>query len=216
MKNILCYGDSNAWGFIPAKATRYDKNIRWPAVAAKELGPEYTIIEDSISGRTSIYEDPCVHNRCGADNLGYSLLAHAPLDMVIVAIGGNDLKFTDSDGSTRGVAKIVDMIKNADVLFDAYAPIFPNDCKILLLGPVVFDPDIAVKRPGHELAEKAEESTKLSAKYKKVAEEKGIYFFDESKLGFPSPADCIHMEPDSHLRLGHAIAEKIKEIFDEK
>lgn len=213
MKTILVYGDSNCWGFVPAKATRYPKETRWPGVMAKELGDEYAVIEDCISGRTSVYEDPCVRCRNGADNLGYSLLAHAPIDLVILGVGGNDLKFTDSDGSMRGVARIVDMVKNADILFDAYAPVFPEGCRILLLGPPVFDPDISVKRPGHALAEKAYESTLLSGKYARVAEEKGIWFFDESALAKASPADCIHMEPEEHLRLGLAIAEKVKEIF---
>ena len=30
--------------------------------------------------------------RCGKDNLGYSMLAHAPLDLVVLALGGNDLR----------------------------------------------------------------------------------------------------------------------------
>lgn len=216
MKNILCFGDSNSWGFIPALATRYDRDTRWPGVCASILGDEYHIIEDCISGRTSVYEDPCVSKRCGADNLGYSLLAHAPIDLVIIAVGGNDLKFTNSDGAMRGVARLVDLVRNADAVYDAYAPVFPKGCKILLLGPIVFDPDISWKRPGHALADKAHESTLLAEKFKRVAEEKGIYFFDESLYGKPSPADCIHMEPEYHKILGEKIAEKIREIFAEE
>ena len=98
MKRVLVFGDSNSWGHVPAKCTRYPEDSRWPAVAAALLGPEYQIIEDSISGRTTVYEDPVVPFRCGKDNLGYSMLAHAPLDLVVLALGGNDLKFTDADG----------------------------------------------------------------------------------------------------------------------
>lgn len=213
MKTVLCYGDSNAWGFIPAKATRYEYEQRWPGIVAGILGGEYRIIEDSISGRTSVYDDPCVNCRSGKDGLGYALLANAPIDLVILAVGGNDLKFTDSDGSMRGVARLVDLIRNADSVYDSYAPIFPNGCRILLLGPTVFSPEISVKRPGHALANSVEESKLLAEKFKRVAEEKNIYFLDESKYAYPSDRDCIHLLPEDHERLGKVIAEEIKRIF---
>ena len=213
MKTILCFGDSNSWGFIPAKATRYDQATRWTGVAAQALGDGYRIIEDCISGRTTVYEDPCASYRCGAACLGYSLLAHAPIDLVILALGGNDLKFTDSDGSVRGMGRMIDLLERADAVFGSYSPIFPNGLKILLLGPPRFSEDISVKRPGHALANSAAESAVLAGKYKKLAEERDIYFFDESEYVEPSPADCIHLEPEGHKLLGEKIAEKIKEIF---
>lgn len=214
MKTILCFGDSNSWGFIPAQATRYDYDTRWPGVAAKILGEEYRLIEDSISGRTTVYEDPCVKCRCGLNNLGYSLLAHAPIDLLILALGGNDLKFTDSDGSVRGITRIIDMALKADAVFDAYSPIFPNGCKILLLGPPPFTTDIAEKRPGHALAQSADESARMAAKYRRLAEERQIAFLDETEYAAASPEDCIHFDPQSHARLGRAVAEKIKEIIN--
>ncbi len=214
MKIILCYGDSNAWGFIPAMAQRYEYDIRWPGVAAKLLGSDYRIIEDNISGRTTVYEDPCVKYRCGLDNLGYSMLAHAPLDMVILTLGTNDLKFTDSDGSMRGIARLIDLIKNADVVFDAFYPILNKDAKILLIGPPLIDPEISQKRPGHALAEKALESRLLAGKYERVAREKNIYYLNACDYVTPSPADCLHLEPGEHAKLGKAVAEKIKEILE--
>lgn len=216
MKTVLCYGDSNSWGFIPAKATRYDYDTRWTGVTAKLLGADYMFIEDSISGRTSVYEDPCVRFRNGMDNLGYSLLAHAPIDLFILALGGNDLKFTDANGSTRGVARIIDLVKKAETVFDPYSPIFPNGCKILLLGPPPFSMDISEKRPGHALADSAYESTLLAGKYRKLAEEKCIYFLDETEYVTASAEDCIHLGTDDHARLGKAIARKIKEIFGDE
>ena len=87
MKRILCYGDSNTWGHMPAKGTRYGADIRWPTVAGSILGSEYQIIEDSISGRTTVFEDPNLAGRNGYDCLKYSLLAHLPIDLMIIAIG---------------------------------------------------------------------------------------------------------------------------------
>lgn len=40
-KRILCYGDSNTWGYIPEIGTRYEEDMRYPGVLAAELGREY-------------------------------------------------------------------------------------------------------------------------------------------------------------------------------
>lgn len=32
MKQILCYGDSNTWGFIPGTKERYPWEIRWTGI----------------------------------------------------------------------------------------------------------------------------------------------------------------------------------------
>ena len=29
MKRILCFGDSNTWGFAPKDGYRFDENTRW-------------------------------------------------------------------------------------------------------------------------------------------------------------------------------------------
>ena len=213
MKRILCFGDSNSWGFMPAKATRYDKHIRWTGVTAESLGPEYDFIEDCISARTTVYEDPCVKCRCGSENIGYSLLAHAPLDMLIFALGTNDLKFTDSDGSLRGITRLIDMAFHADILFDAYQPIFNNGAKFLLLGPPIINPKIETLRPAHALAKAAPESMLLSRKYEQVAKDKGIHFLSIADLAAPSEEDCLHLSAESHKIIGKAVANKILEIF---
>lgn len=34
--NILCFGDSNTWGYKPDKSGRYDENIRWTGLLQKK------------------------------------------------------------------------------------------------------------------------------------------------------------------------------------
>ena len=33
--NILCFGDSNTWGYKPDKSGRFDENIRWTGLLQK-------------------------------------------------------------------------------------------------------------------------------------------------------------------------------------
>ena len=52
MKNILCYGDSNTFGFNTKDGSRYDENTRWTAVLQKNLGAEYNVINEGMPNRT--------------------------------------------------------------------------------------------------------------------------------------------------------------------
>lgn len=213
MKRILCFGDSNAWGHIPAKGTRYDYNVRWPGVAAQLLGDGYQIIEDNISGRTTIFEDPERANRCGLKNLGYSLIAHMPVDLVVIALGSNDLKFTDAEGSKAGLEKLVDTVYAADELFNPPSPVFSDEKRVLIVGPAFIAPEIETLRPEHRLAHAAEQSKLLTVNAQAVAKEKNAWYVDASAVVYPPLDDCLHISPESHHRLGEVMAAKIKEIL---
>lgn len=214
MKRILSYGDSNSWGHIPAKGTRYPENVRWPAVTESLLGNDYKIIEDSISGRTTVFDDPNLNGRNGFDCLKYSLLAHLPLDLMIIALGSNDLKFTDSEGSKKGLEKLVSSVLDAEALFDLNAPLFRDEKRILLVGPPIIAKEIETYRPNHALAHAAAESEKLSAKVSEVAKENSLWYLDLSKLVFPSLEDCLHLSPENHKKIASAMAIKIREILE--
>ena len=213
MKRILCFGDSNAWGHIPASGYRYPYEVRWPGVAAGILGNDYQIIEDSISGRTTIFEDANSSRRCGLDCLGYSLLAHLPVDLIILALGTNDLKFTDPEGSRTGLEMLVNAIFHAQELYDLPSPLFLGEPKLLLIGPPAIAPEIEQLRPGHSLAHAAKESLLLPEMCHLVAEKNNAWFLDASQYVYPSLLDCLHLTEEGHHNLGVAIAQKIKEIF---
>lgn len=213
VKRILCFGDSNTWGYIPAKGTRYPYELRWTGVAAKKLDTAFTIIEDSISGRTTIYEDDQKPNRCGLKNLGYTILAHFPFDLIVLFLGTNDLKFTDIGGYQRGMRDLIDTIYQAEELFQMKVPAFQGEKKILLIAPPVIAPEIEYLRPEHQLAHAASESRKLQHAAAQVAQEKGTWFLDASRLVSPSLEDCLHLSQKAHQVLGNAIADKILQVF---
>ena len=49
MKTILCYGDSNTWGYNAETTGRYPPETRWPNVMARELGDGYTVIPEGLN-----------------------------------------------------------------------------------------------------------------------------------------------------------------------
>ena len=89
MKTILCYGDSNTWGLNPETLTRYAPDVRWPGILKQELGSDYAIIEEGLSGRTTVWDDPLEGYKNGKTYLSPCLNSHKPLDLVIIMLGTN-------------------------------------------------------------------------------------------------------------------------------
>ena len=49
MKQILCFGDSNTYGLIPATKDRYDWNTRWTGILSKKIEKNgYRVVEDVL------------------------------------------------------------------------------------------------------------------------------------------------------------------------
>lgn len=97
MKRILCYGDSNTWGYIPGeKKGRYGNNERWTKLLQKKLGTEYEIIEEGLNSRTLMTEDtrPGKEGRNGFTYLKPCLDSHDKIDIFVLMLGTNELKTT--------------------------------------------------------------------------------------------------------------------------
>ena len=89
---ILCYGDSNTWGFVPgSEGERFSWEERWPGVLQGELGADYRVIEEGLSGRTTVLDNPLEPYRNGREYLLPCLQSHQPLDLVVIFLGTNDL-----------------------------------------------------------------------------------------------------------------------------
>ena len=197
-KHILCFGDSLTWGFRPGLATRFDEDERWTGVLRRELGEEYCVHEDGISGRTSVFEDPYVPWRCGKAALGYTLMSQKPLDLVILMIGTNDLKFTDGYGAARGADCLVKLILDANNVYKTSSPVFERAPKVLLIAPPVILPEIDDGPLG-----------------RMIHDGHHIDFLDAAQYAVADPADCVHIGAASHLALGEAAAAKVREMFAE-
>ena len=93
MKQILCFGDSNTYGLIPATKDRYDWNTRWTGILSKKIEKNgYRVVEEGLCGRTTIFEDATRKGRKGANLLPIILETHKPIDTVVLMLGTNDCK----------------------------------------------------------------------------------------------------------------------------
>jgi lysophospholipase L1-like esterase len=207
MKRILCYGDSNTWGYDPEGKDRFAPDKRWPGVLGKILGNKFCIIEEGLGGRTTVWDDPIESYKSGRDYLIPCLETHRPLDLVILMLGTNDLKKRFSLSAydvAQGIAVLVKIIQDSIAGPNWQGP------PILLLVP----PPITVLTEFAELFEGAEsKSLKLPEHYQRIARQMGCVYLDTGTIIRSSPLDGIHLEEASHFKLGEAVALKVKEIL---
>ena len=207
MKTVLCYGDSNTWGYDPATQTRYPRDVRWSGVLRKELGDDYLVIEEGLNGRTTVWDDPIELDKNGATYLRPCIQTHKPLDLVIIMLGTNDLKTRFSLPAydiASGAGVLVDIVMKSDTGIDAGAP------DVLLIAP----PQAVELTSFAEMFENAVEKSEGFAKhYRRVANEKGCHYLNAGEFVESSPLDGIHLESDMQGALGEAVAAKVKAIL---
>jgi lysophospholipase L1-like esterase len=131
-KTVLCYGDSNTWGYNPKTGQRYGRDERWPGVLRKELGQGYLVVEEGLNGRTTVWDDPIEGHKNGKTYLIPCLETHKPIDLVIVMLGTNDLKMRFSVSAfdiANGAGVLVDIVQKSAAGPQDKAP------EVLLLAP---------------------------------------------------------------------------------
>ena len=57
MRRILCFGDSNTYGYAP-DGQRYEADSIWPGIMGKLLGDRFEVVADGKNGRTIAFDDP--------------------------------------------------------------------------------------------------------------------------------------------------------------
>jgi lysophospholipase L1-like esterase len=215
MKNILCYGDSNTWGYTPGTGERYPRNIRWTGIMADALGDDYYVIEAGLGGRTTVYTDPMNPILNGLEYLPMILKQSAPLDLVIIALGSNDMKFVDAIKSARGMEKLVDVCKRANDAMSNTSPVLNEGAKILVVSPTHISKRVHELNPYSTfLAHASEESKKFGEIFGHYAKLLNVEFFDAATVASPSDVDGLHMTPESHKALAVAITKKVRKILE--
>lgn len=214
MKNIMIFGDSNTWGWDPsndlvAVIKRWPDDVRWAGVLQAELGDDYKVIQEGLNGRTTVWDDPIEEYRCGKQHIIPLLDTHAPLDLVIIMIGTNDLK-------DRYTVTAQDIANGAGLILDktlAQVGAFgPNGPKVLFIAPPPLGPieNGIFKFMFEGNREKSEQMPEF---YKGVAQSRGVAYFDAGTVAKASAVDGLHMEAESHAALGKAVAIEVKKIL---
>src|SRR3954451_4104625 len=150
--SVLCYGDSNTWGYIPGKAQRFSWHQRWTGLLQQRLGESYRISEEGLNGRTTIWTDPLAEYRNGKHLNTPVLETHKPVDIVVLMLGLNDLKAKFSATPYdigRGAASLLSIIRTAAAGPEGQSP------QVLLIPPPALGQLTELAEPFTGASEKA-------------------------------------------------------------
>ena len=213
MKTVLCFGDSLTWGSVPAIGTRHSHAMRWPNVVQAGLGDSVEIVTDAVRGRSTTFDDYTSDGeRNGTKAILQSLYAHAPVDLVVIMLGSNDMKLHVCGSAfvtMQGMRRLVELVRSSNQRVDgASVP----DVLIVAPPPIVetANADYAAQFIGAD-----EESQMLATLYGDLAEELECGFFDAASISEASPLDGVHLDADNTRALGQALAPVIKLMLGE-
>ena len=208
VRTIVCFGDSNTYGTPgmpdPDFWGRFGPGERWPGVMREALGPNFSVIEEGLPGRTTVHDDPIegVHKN-GLKSLPVVLESHRPIDLMVIMLGTNDLKARFSVTAEDIAASVGTLIRT--VLASMAGP-EGRPPKILAIAPAVISEVgfmAGLFRGG------AEKSKRLGQCCAAVASRFGVDFLDAAPLIRSDPTDGIHLTRDQHAILGRAVADQI-------
>lgn len=210
MKTILCYGDSNTWGYDPATTNRYPRGVRWTSLVQAAL-PDYCILEEGLGGRTTVFEDGLRPGRSGLTYLPVALKTHDPIDLLVLMLGTNDCK-------TRFHVCAEEIAEGMQALIEeARAPSLHlrQQPEILVVAPAPMASD-ALARGGMRYmfgAESVENSRLLARFYAEMAQRMGVHFFDAGKLT-SADADGVHLSAAGHAALAGALSKLLPRLLE--
>jgi lysophospholipase L1-like esterase len=171
------------------------------------LGEGYGVIEEGLNGRTTVWDDPIEGYKNGKEYLIPCLETHKPLDLVIHALGINDLKLRFSLSAwdiAAGAGVLVDIVSRSQAGPANGAP------QVLLAAPLVVGKltDFAEMFAGAP-----EKSRQLGKHFQRVAAERNVPLVDLAEIVQTTDLDGIHLEAGEHRRLGEILAGRVRQLL---
>ena len=203
MKTILCYGDSLTWGSDVETGGRHRHDDLWPVVLQKALGDKAQVIAEGLRGRTTAYDEHLADcDRNGARILPTVLYTHAPLDLVILLLGTNDMKPAIAGtavAALQGMRRLISQVQVNALRDGASEP-----PALLVVAP----PRLR-ETANHEysamFAGGVEQSSMLAQLYADLADESGCGFFDAGSVARTTPIDGVHLDAENTRAIGKGL-----------
>jgi len=215
-RSILCFGDSNTWGFVPRPSTeaptfkRYDHLTRWPRRLEQLLGPGFRVHEHGICGLAGglasgadRFEDGT--SRAAIDHVQGLVASCCPLDDWVVMLGTNDLAHP-AQYTPAGIAAGIETTILAGIA--AHALFAPETPTVWLVSPIPLG--TAVLASGID-GSTLERSYSLAAALDHVASRNGWRSIDAALAGPLDAGDGVHWSAGHHERFAELLAPLLRQ-----
>ncbi len=203
---VLCYGDSNTYGYDPQSHGRYPYEKRWTTLLGEMLGSRYEVISEGLNGRTTAYDRPGAAWKNGTSSFTACLGTHKPVDYVIIMLGTNDcdadMELSAGD-IADGMEALVNMVEEETPALQGYVP------EIIVAAPAAIQGDISGSPFAEKLtAESAQNSVDIGPLYRAIAERHMVRFADATS-GIEVSSDCEHLTEKGHRQLAELLFDTI-------
>ena len=200
--NILCYGDSNTWGWVP-NINGYSKNATISQYQPEEcwwfgLTKENDVIIDGVPGRCVAHENRWLKGRNAMGTIPEDLKQYSDLDFIVLQLGTNDCK-TEYGDTAEDIARNIELLS-----------VFMQEetgADVVVISPAEIKENNKITQKYYVGAN--QKSRELDSCLMKMAEKRGF--------GFVSGLDCEVGEDGEHLTAcGHMqLGEKVCSLFAE-
>ncbi len=196
MRKILCFGDSNTYGYNPSDGSRYNSETRWTGILKELLKGQFEVIESGCNNRTCFIDNPD-----GIEQTGYKILPSymkKDTDILILALGINDLQkfYTVCESDIeKGMEKLIHIAKTIN-----------SEVKIIIASPSKINKNILKGCFSFQFDENSiKKSFYISEIYKKIANKHKCIFIDFNKIASVSEKDGLHYEKSGHKKIAQAL-----------
>ena len=209
-KHIVCFGDSNTHGYCADPAdcadggNRFNEDERWTCLLQMALGDEYLVLEEGLSGRTTVFTDPLHESMAGVDVAYSTLMTHEPVDLVIIMLGTNDTKErfgANAPAIAVGMERLLLKCKS----LDCWGGKSPN---FLVVCPPPLGAGFHDEVMGNGCVEK---SLALPPYLEAVALRNGAAYMNAADCEF-NAVDFTHLSRRGHAQLAAKLAELVPQL----
>jgi lysophospholipase L1-like esterase len=210
-RRIVCFGDSNTWGFDAKLQKRFPEGVRWPSLLAEKLGEEFQVVEEGLSGRTAVIDDPLFEGLNGYRYIHPCLMSHAPLELVIIMLGTNDTKerfHLTSYNIAQGIARISQKAKTTLAGENGECP------QVLVIAPPPIGKEYFKTDVGKSMGAGCDtKSAELSTYLEELMQLQNTEFLDTKGKIPMNTIDFMHLDEEGHKLLAELVFNKVKTIL---
>ena len=215
-KHIVCFGDSNTHGYCADPrdcadgGDRFNESERWPCLLQQRLGEAYLVLEEGLSGRTTVFPDPLHESMSGLDAIYAVLMSHEPVDLLILMLGTNDTKERFGANAACIAIGLERLVMKAKSI-----PAWRGAPRILIVCPPHIGEGLYLRPEGEVMGRGCpEKSRALAAAFQPVAERQGCAFLDAEGLAEFNRLDCMHLSRRGHAQLAECLAQLVPELLN--
>jgi lysophospholipase L1-like esterase len=206
MKTVLCFGDSNTWGYEPGSdGERWPREVRWPNRLQAALGEQWEVIAEGLNGRTATVDSPVAEGRNGLTYLMPCLHSHMPLDIVVIYLGTNDTgdRYSLPAETVAGaVGRLVRVVSTSEAGPNYSAP------EVLVVCP----PPFGQLDPEGSFANAGAKSRQLGRWFAEMCQELDCELLDLDGIAAYSDLDGIHLDADGQAAVATAVEERLRRM----